>query len=311
MNSSTITSSTISKGYITLRPYLHCIFCANPSPFTYMGNNVFLVGSGKQLTMIDSGPWPELAEPFISHLKAFFSDYGEATVNQILVTHGHYDHIGGLPSVLEVLKERKQDTPKIVKKLDGNVFETEFFDRFPEFKDVITQGREGDIYEIEAGVRLRSLETPGHISDHLSFMLETPKENILVSGDIILGGPSTKVEHMKTYMETLYRLRKENFDWVCVPHSLDFSPEGVCLPGKEKLEAYIKYREAYEHKLLSNVKDNMGASIDTLYEALYGDRNLDGVLRKAAYSNLQLQLDKLIAEKRVKQDEAKQWIYKL
>jgi glyoxylase-like metal-dependent hydrolase (beta-lactamase superfamily II) len=40
--------------------------------------------------------------------------------------------------------------------------------------------------------------TPGHIDDHMSFMLcgNVDKEEILVSGDIILGTPSSVVDNL-------------------------------------------------------------------------------------------------------------------
>lgn len=51
--------------------------------------------------------------------------------------------------------------------------------------------------------------TPGHITDHVSYLLKHPQETILVSGDIILGGPSTVVQDLKVYMNTLYSLRDD------------------------------------------------------------------------------------------------------
>ena len=70
-------------------------------------------------------------------------------------------------------------------------------------------------------------------------------ESLLFSGDIILGAPSTKVMEMKSYMQSLYRLRKEEFSHICLPHSIEIKPEFIIVERKKKLEEYIKYRSAF------------------------------------------------------------------
>ena len=64
----------------------------------------------------------------------------------------------------------------------------------------------------------------------MSFLLKTKEESILFSGDIILGSPSTVVEDLPSYMNTLKKLRDTpsfHFDKVCIPHSvtLEFDPD--------------------------------------------------------------------------------------
>ena len=95
---------------------------------------------------------------------------------------------------------------------------------------------------------LRGIHTPGHSTDHFSFFLNHSDftETYLFSGDIILGTPSTKVECLIQYMDTLYKLRKENFSYICLPHTVDLNPDSIIVEGKPKLEAYIHYREERE-----------------------------------------------------------------
>ena len=101
-------------------------------------------------------------------------------------------------------------------------------------------------------LQLKAIYTPGHISDHMSFLLRHDDEslsNYLFSGDIILGAPSTVVEDLPLYMETLKKLRDEeehHFDYVCVPHSVSLGSndaDTVIMDGPKKLDEYIKYRE--------------------------------------------------------------------
>ena len=89
---------------------------------------------------------------------------------------------------------------------------------------------------------MRALYTPGHATDHMSLLLKQktkPEETYLFSGDIILGTPSTSVQELHSYMQSLYSLRKEDFKHICLPHSVDLNPDSVVVHGKEKLEAYI------------------------------------------------------------------------
>ena len=89
------------------------------------------------------------------------------------------------------------------------------------------------------------------MSDHMSFLMreEEAKESILFSGDIILGTPSTVVEDLHVYMDTLRMLRdtkQYQCDKICVPHSVGFDEEdssSVIMDAESKLLDYIKYRE--------------------------------------------------------------------
>jgi glyoxylase-like metal-dependent hydrolase (beta-lactamase superfamily II) len=149
---------------------------------------------------------------------------------------------------------------------------------------------------------LEAIYTPGHISDHMSFLLTHSEaaETILFSGDIILGSPSTAVENLSDYMETLRKLKDTpayHFDHICVPHSVALDPEdssSVMMEGQKKLNEYIKYRvdRLTQLEKLAETQcaesQNGLVSRDELYEGLYGDRALQGPIRQVAYNNLDL-----------------------
>ena len=72
----------------------------------------------------------------------------------------------------------------------------------------------------------------------MSFLLKhnsndtQPSESILFSGDIILGSPSTVVENLTDYMNTLNKLKTTSdyhFDHICVPHSTHLDHEDTSL----------------------------------------------------------------------------------
>lgn len=127
------------------------------------------------------------------------------------------------------------------------------------------------------------------------------EEAYLFSGDIILGTPSTSVQDLSDYMETLYALRKEEFKHICLPHSTDMTDECVIVSGKQKLEDYIKYREDRDKAIIACFSDPLDKlTKQELYDVIYGSRNLVGGLKVAAMNNLELHLGNLVKKQIIK-----------
>jgi ribonuclease/clavin/mitogillin len=72
---------------------------------------------------------------------------------------------------------------------------------------------EGQVFSVE-GASLRAVLSPGHTSDHVSFVLEEEKvegenaeaEKSLFSGDCVLGAGTAVFENLKIYLESLAKL---------------------------------------------------------------------------------------------------------
>ncbi len=69
-----------------LSPLVARLLAPNPSPFTFRGTGVYIVGAGDQVAVIDPGP--DLPE----HIAALTTALRGKTVSHILVTHTHRDH---------------------------------------------------------------------------------------------------------------------------------------------------------------------------------------------------------------------------
>src|SRR5207237_7199347 len=67
----------------------------NPGPFTGPGTNTYIVGTGRKRLLLDTGQGVERYD----ELLASALDDCEASLECIVLTHAHGDHIGGVEQV--------------------------------------------------------------------------------------------------------------------------------------------------------------------------------------------------------------------
>ena len=77
------------SGLTRLSERVRRLIAPNPSPFTFTGTCVYIVGDG-EVAVIDPGP----ADP--AHIEALLAAIPGERVAQIVVTHSHRDHAGGV-----------------------------------------------------------------------------------------------------------------------------------------------------------------------------------------------------------------------
>ena len=211
----------------------------NPSPFTGPGTNTYLIGTGPLRVLLDTGQGVDAYLPF---LEEAMERTGCEGLQEIVLTHAHPDHIGGVLQVMRrfgELEVKKKPWPE----LDG------LYD-FP-----ITEIGDGHVVETE-GAHLRAIHTPGHAPDHLCFVLE--EERSLISGDNVLGVGTTVIPaesgDLGQYMDSLERLLAEQ------PRRI-YPAHGPCIEdGCAKLREYIDHRHAREGQIL----DALGSGAETV-----------------------------------------------
>jgi glyoxylase-like metal-dependent hydrolase (beta-lactamase superfamily II) len=205
----------------------------NPGAFTGPGTNTYLVGTGARRILLDPGQGvPE----YLPVLERAMQRAGCEGIEQIVLTHGHPDHIGGVRSVLE------RFGPVPVKKRPWPGSDVGYHVEIAPIDD-------GDRVRTE-GATLRALHTPGHSEDHLCFVLE--EEASLFSGDNVLGVGTTVIParggSLLDYMRSLERLLAER------PRRI-YPAHGPCIEdGTAKVREYIEHRLERERQILAALR---------------------------------------------------------
>jgi len=78
-----------------------CVLGFNPSAFTLNGTCCYLVGQGKRRILIDAADGNVGHAEFLEALDTCMRENSIEGLQEILITHMHFDHYGGIPGLLE------------------------------------------------------------------------------------------------------------------------------------------------------------------------------------------------------------------
>ncbi len=148
-----------------------------------IGKNMYLLEYGDEIIVIDSGmKFPDSELPGIDYIVPDIS-YLEANKDKLLaiiITHGHEDHIGGLPYILPRL-----DVPVYGTKLTLGFIKNKFIDDVPFYKPKYCEIEAGDVIEIGA-FTIRFIAVAHSIPEGVALSIETPLGRVFHTGDFKL-----------------------------------------------------------------------------------------------------------------------------
>jgi len=256
---------------------VRAVLVADENPMHPDFTGIYLIGKqGRQSLTIDSG---EALDHYQWFLRGYLAAVEREEIAIATITHHHSDHSGNLKWAKEFLRADISIPANGRPLLKG---------RIPSKVDTL---KDGDVIDLDGGVRVQVLATPGHSVDSLCFYIE--EEGVLFSGDTLLGSSTTTVSDLAAYRKSLKRLLDlPNLKVMCPGHGK------IINDPRERLQMYINHRDMREQQIL-NVLEGGGAisSWDIMLQ-LYPD--IDKRLRRAADNNVRSHLRQLEDEGRLK-----------
>lgn len=242
------------------------------------GTNTYLLGSQNPYILLDAAEGkPEYTSLLASALDTLAPPPSSslAEISDIIISHWHGDHVGGLPSVLTLLQSRWQSrnptsplseypAPKLHKYLipsNNTGHATTTHNTLPQIiqslpHNTFTPTLDGntfhDLHDHQlirsSSPTIRVLHTPGHTID--SICLEIAEDRALYTADTVLGQGTAVFEDLGLYMQSLNKMLKyrEGDD---AGYQILYPGHGpVVQSGRELISTYIKHRTEREQQVL-------------------------------------------------------------
>jgi glyoxylase-like metal-dependent hydrolase (beta-lactamase superfamily II) len=274
-----------------IAPEVRRVVANNPGPYTFLGTNTYVVGSG-EVAVIDPGPADEL------HMEAVASAIKGERLSHILITHSHRDHCDGARALQALAggeiasfgptgTERGAGAPGL---------SYAFVD--PDFVPDRTLA-DGDTIRGKRFV-LDVLHMPGHSPDHLCFALIGKRT--VFTGDHVMGWNTTVIAppegNLADFLASLERLMQRHDKMFLPAHG------GRIQTPQRVVKAYIMHRKWREQTILSCLDEGV-CTVPCIVARLYG--TLDAGLKEAAALSVLAHLEHLINREIVTAEGPPDW----
>jgi len=269
---------------VEIAPGIWRLLALNPGMMSGPGTNTYLITDGDGLAVLDPGPADSRHVDNILRASTALA----RPLKRLLVTHTHRDHS---PAVA-LLREHCRGPVEGPEVVNDNLQDDSWApDRTLQDNEILDLGT----------IRLRVLATPGHVSNHLCYLVE--QSGLLFSGDHLINGSTVVIAppsgSMGHYLRSLRRLLDE--------------PISVIAPGHGDLihqptitvEATIGHRLAREEKVFVSLSEHPGSAASDLVARVYSD--VPTFLHGVAAFSLEAHLIKLVEDGRACVKEQLYW----
>lgn len=185
--------------------------------------DILVMDAGFQFVSEDSSPGVDYILPNTKYLER-----NASRVKGVIITHGHLDHIGGIPFILP----RFGTPPIYTQRLTSVMIQR----RQEEYPDV----PKPEIIEVEAGqsivigsTRVKFFPVTHSIPDSMGVSIETPQGNVIVTGDLKLDhdGTTPSEREQKTWGKI-----GEDHNIFMVADSTNAEKDGFSIPESRVLQ---------------------------------------------------------------------------
>lgn len=219
----------------------------NPGPMTGPGTNSYLMGS-ERLCLLDPGPADE------QQLQSFLEAIGGHELVYILLTHTHGDHSPGAGPLAASTGAKVIGLPAPDAPGQDHSFKP------------AQQWKHGDLLDL-GEYSLELIHTPGHVSNHLCYLLK--EEKLLFTGDHVLQGTTPVIlppdGDMADYLHSLEILQQRDLRYLAPGHG------ALMTDPQKEIAALISHRLGREQKIVDCLTSLGQASLDELVIPAYDD----------------------------------------
>lgn len=260
---------------VRIAPRVRRITAPNAGVMTGPGTNSYLVGES-ELALVDPGPAID------EHIEAIVTQFG-AQLRWVIVTHTHRDHS---PAARPIAERTGATLVGNVIANDGHQDET-----FSGARAVAQDDRIAG-----PDFTLRALLTPGHVSNHVCWLVE--EDRLLITGDHVMGGSTVVIVppagDMADYIDSLRRMLDYDIDTIAPGHG------DVIGEVEAEIRHLIAHRLKREQKVVDALQALGTAELETITPVVYDD--VDPKLHGWAARSLHAHLIKLEREGRAVHD---------
>jgi glyoxylase-like metal-dependent hydrolase (beta-lactamase superfamily II) len=253
----------------------------NPGLMTGPGTNSYLVGD-TELAIVDPGP----ADARHADNVAAAAEQIGLPLSKVLVTHTHRDHSPGAQALAE-----RFDLELIGPGVPDDGLQDEQWQphRLVAEDDRISIGN----------LSVRVIATPGHVGNHLCYLLE--ERRALFTGDHLIHGSTVVIAppsgSMSAYIDSLYRLQHEDIAYMLPGHG------ELIRDPQETIAQTIAHRLKREEKVADALATHPGSSASELVKEVYTD--VPAYLHTVATLSLEAHLIKLVEDGRAKVEDGR------
>ncbi|WP_277059007.1 MBL fold metallo-hydrolase [Trichlorobacter lovleyi] len=170
------------------------------NPQSYTCRSYLILGEWNQLDAVNTLIDPGTDEYVLDEIEKIYTGCGKVAVEQVLLTHNHFDHAASAPLL------RQRYGARVYGWVDG-----------PGVDSLLKEGqllKAGDDY-------LEVIHTPGHSSDSVAFYCQSHK--LLFSGDTQLRIRTIGGKYTRDYVQTLIKLAQREIDLIYPGHDEPFN----------------------------------------------------------------------------------------